>query len=66
MAKKKTGPATPGGPSPNGLVIRCSDEWKEWLKGLAEQDRTSMAEVLDRAAIDYARKVGFKKVAPKR
>lgn len=66
MAKKKTELTKTKGSSPNGLVIRCSNEWREWLKELAEHDRTSMAEILDRAAIDYARKVGFKKGAPKR
>lgn len=49
-----------------GLFMRCSVEWREWLARLAEHDRTSMAEIVDRATLDYARKVGFKEGAPKR
>jgi hypothetical protein len=66
MAKKKSEPPKVKERSPNGLVIRCSPEWRDWLKRLAEHDRTSMAEVLDRGAMDYARKVGFKEGAPRR
>jgi hypothetical protein len=57
---------SPSNATPNGLVIRCLPEWRDWLNRLAEHDRTSMAGVIDRAAIDYARKIGFKEGAPKR
>jgi hypothetical protein len=50
----------------NAVVIRGSVEWREWLKELAELDRSSMVEVIDRALVDYARKIGCKKGAPKR
>jgi hypothetical protein len=67
MGKKKTGDrAKSTNVTPNAVVVRGCREWHEWLKELAEHDRTSMAETIDRALIDYARKVGFKKGAPER
>lgn len=57
---------TPSNATPNGLVIRCTPEWRDWLNRLAEHDRTAMAGVLDRAARLYAHKIGFKEGAPKR
>jgi uncharacterized protein (DUF1778 family) len=54
------------GSSPNGLVIRCSDEWREWLKRAAEHEQGSMAAFIDHAVRHYARKIGFKEGAPKR
>jgi hypothetical protein len=67
MAKKKAAPPKGvTGPKANGLVIRCSDEWRAWLSRLADHDQSSMAEVLTRGAQAYARKVGFTEVAPRR
>jgi hypothetical protein len=51
---------------PNGLIVRGSKEWREWLGRLAEHDRTTMADLIDRAVVDYARKVGFGEGAPRR
>jgi hypothetical protein len=65
MAKKKETQPTDG-PRPNALVVRGSAEWREWLRKVAEHDRTSVAEAIDRAMVDYARKIGVKEGAPKR
>jgi hypothetical protein len=51
---------------PNGLVIRGSVEWRDWLKRAAEFERTTVAELIDRAAASYARLIGFKEAPPKR
>jgi hypothetical protein len=67
VAKKKAKPKKVAvGPKPNALVIRGSAEWREWLKRVAEVDRTSVADVIDRALVDYARKIGVKELPPKR
>lgn len=52
--------------TPNAVVVRGCVEWRDWLKRLAEHDRTNMAELLDRATADYARNTGFEEKAPKR
>ena len=47
--------------------IRSSPEWKAWLDRLAEFNRSSsLADMVDDAVVDYARKIGFKETAPKR
>jgi hypothetical protein len=67
MAKKKPDPKpTEKPPKPNALVVRGSAEWREWLKELSDFDRTTVADEIDRALVDRARLIGFKKVAPKR
>jgi len=48
------------------LQVRGSPEWKAWLEGLAEFDRTTVADVADRAIVRYAREIGFTEPAPKR
>ena len=55
-----------GGRKPNGLVIRASNEWREWIRRAADHDRTTVADFLDRAAAIYARQLGFKEMPPKR
>lgn len=67
MAKKKPDPRpAEKPPKPNALVVRGSVEWREWVKELADFDRTTVADEIDRALVDRARQIGFKKVAPKR
>jgi hypothetical protein len=67
-AKKKPGPK----PDPTRVRsavtnIRSSPEWKSWLERLAEANRSSsLADLIDDAVVDYARKLGFKEAAPKR
>lgn len=47
--------------------IRSSEEWKQWIERLAEFDRgSSVADLLDRAAVAYAKKIGFDEPAPRR
>lgn len=71
MAKKRTEkPVVPTasskGPKPNGLVVRTSSEWREWLKRAADHERTTVADFLDRAAADRAHRNGFQEEPPKR
>jgi hypothetical protein len=53
-------------PRPIALTIRGRAEWKEWVGKLAEQERISINELVDRALVKYAREVGFKDAAPER
>jgi hypothetical protein len=53
-------------PRPIALTIRGRVEWKEWVARLAEADRTSMNELVDRALAKYAREIGFREVPPER
>jgi hypothetical protein len=68
MAKRK--------PSPKAEVnrlraavtfIRSTEEWKGWIERLAEHDRaSSVAELMDRAVVQYAKKVKFDEPPPRR
>jgi hypothetical protein len=65
MPKKKA--AEPKTAKPNGLVIRASAEWREWVEELRKLDnRPSAASVIDRALAVYAKKVGMAKPMPDR
>jgi hypothetical protein len=48
------------------VTLRGSEPWKAWVEGLANHCRLDVAKVIDRALIDYARKEGFNKEAPRR
>jgi hypothetical protein len=48
------------------VTLRGSPEWKEWLEGLAFHCRLDVAKVIDRALIDYAKKEGYGREAPRR
>jgi hypothetical protein len=67
---KRPDPAMPPDPAkrrrPNGLVIRATPEWREWLKRAALHERTTVADFLDRAAADRAKANGFPDPPPVR
>lgn len=68
MAKKRK-PADearhwPG--KPLVIQVRGSAEWKAWLEELAEFDRSTIADICDRAIAGYARTIGFPKPPPPR
>jgi hypothetical protein len=68
MAKKKSGDTPPSkGPKPNGLVIRCSPEYRDWIKrSVAFTRSVSAADLIDKALVAFMRDAGFKEGAPKR
>jgi hypothetical protein len=53
-------------PRPIALTIRGRQQWKEWVASLAEFERVSINELVDRALVKYAREVGYKAGAPER
>lgn len=53
-------------PRPIALTIRGREEWKGWVKRLAEFERVAVNELVDRALVRHAREVGFKEQAPER
>jgi hypothetical protein len=55
-----------GKSKPMALQMRGAVEWKAWLEKLAEFDRTSVADVADRAIARYAKEIGFPDPPPKR
>jgi hypothetical protein len=73
MAKKKAGAGGGRGTGPESwkrqpLIanFRGSDAFKEWMRELADFDRESVAGVIERALVHYAKSLGFSKEAPKR
>ena len=65
MAKKKSKTAEPGARR-NVVSIRGTEEWRDWLMGLAVHRRLSAADVIDQALVEYAQKYGYKKLPPPR
>jgi hypothetical protein len=71
VAKKKAPPPPAGGPEswnrkPLIANFRGSPEFKEWLQKLASADRQSVAGVIERALVRYAKAIEFKEEAPER
>lgn len=48
------------------VTLKGSEAWKAWLERAADHQRTTVAEFLDRAAIVYAKQIGYDEEAPKR
>lgn len=48
------------------MQMRGTPDFKGWLERLAEFDRTTVADIADRAIVRYAREIGFKEDPPKR
>jgi hypothetical protein len=77
VARKKTGKKPGPKPDPSRVrdamtMIRSRVPWKEWLERLAEFDArqrrtdTNVSETMDRAAVMYARAIGFEETPPLR
>jgi len=66
--KGRPGPKPdPARARPASTMLRSSEDWKTWLAELASYDRGStVADLLDRAVVSYAREIKFPKPAPKR
>jgi hypothetical protein len=73
-AKKPTNPevsepAKAPARKPKGFAlppVRGSAEWGEWVGRLADHDRSSYPDLVDRALAAYAKQAGFKDAPPKR
>jgi hypothetical protein len=46
--------------------LRGSQEYKAWLKGMADFDGTDLSELAERAFGAYARQIGYNEPRPKR
>jgi hypothetical protein len=73
MAKKKssseTNEAEMSAKKPKGFAlppVRGSEDWKGWVERLAEFDRSSLPDLLDRALVAYAKQIKFKDAPPRR
>lgn len=49
-----------------GLTARVSESYAAWVQRLQERERLRWGDLVDRALIDYARKVGFEEQVPSR
>lgn len=50
----------------DAINIRCMPDFKRWVDQMAEADRCSLAELIDRALTAYASKIKFTTPAPRR
>jgi hypothetical protein len=67
MARKRNPKHVPEGQLPSVVLsVRMSREYREFLNRLAEHERCGVADVIDRAIADYAKKVKFGEQPPKR
>jgi GrpB-like predicted nucleotidyltransferase (UPF0157 family) len=48
------------------MSIKMSVEFREWLNRLAESDRSTAVQVMEKGAVAYAKQIGFADPAPKR
>lgn len=67
MAKRKADQPTPE-PGVRKVVFQMkgSEEWKDWLDGLAKQLRMPSSAVVDNALVMYAKAQGYDRKAPER
>ena len=67
MAKKKTTPPLESADSRAIVVsMKGTVEFRDWLNELAEFDRSTAVQVMEKGAVAYAKQIGFSKPAPKR
>lgn len=67
MAKKAPKSAVETVPSGDtAMSIKMTVAFRDWLNDLAEFDRSTAVQVMEKGAVAYARQVGFTKPAPKR
>jgi hypothetical protein len=68
MAKKKTAPQAKVSVDRKTIAVTIKGDpaWKQWLEGLANHCRLDIAKVIDRAVIDYAKREGYAREAPRR
>lgn len=67
MAKRKPGPQPVDGGRVATVPIRSTAAWKTWAEGFMEWDRApSMADLVDRALVAYARERKYPEPAPRR
>ncbi len=71
MAKKLAPKKASGGPEtwsmkPIIATVRGSAGFKAWLKRAAKADRSTVAMFLERAAVRYAKELGFTDPPPER
>lgn len=72
MAEPKHPKKRPG-PKPNpaktrnaAIMVRSTDEWKEWVEELAAFKRMTASDLIDHALVAFAREAGFTKMPPRR
>lgn len=47
-------------------TFRSTPTWRDWVARLAEAERIGVPDLIDRALVDYAKRVGFPDPPPKR
>jgi hypothetical protein len=65
-------PKTPAGAAGKGsktvamAPVRSTPEWGAWVGRLLEHERMAWPDLVDKALVAYAQRVGFKEPAPRR
>jgi hypothetical protein len=71
MAKKKS-PApkaaakAPAGSGMTVISVKMTTGFRDWLARLADHDRSTIVQVMEKGSIAYAKQIGFLEPAPKR
>lgn len=66
MARKTTTKVAPPDTRSIIVTLKGNPEFREWLNRLADHDRSTAVQVMERGVIAYAKQVGFTEPAPKR
>ena len=67
MAKKRR--ASEEAPADDRAIVvsmKGTKEFRDWLNELAEFERTTAVQILEKAVVTYAKQIGFSKPATKR
>jgi hypothetical protein len=69
VAEKKTSKSKPladKGRKPMIVQLRGSEEFKGWVEKIADLDRSSIAVIVEKALIQFAKTIGCNDPAPRR
>jgi hypothetical protein len=67
VAKKKPAPgSTPADTRSIVVSMKGTTEFRDWLNLLAESERTTAVQILEKAVVFYAKHIGFTTPAPRR
>ena len=67
MAKKKPGPKPRPTPIPQKTIaIRGTEEWTTWIETLADDYRTTVSGIVDRALAEWVKSENYPNQPPRR
>lgn len=66
MAKKATKPKAAEPPADTAMSIKMTVKFRDWIARLADSERLTSVQVIERAVVEYAQARKFPEPAPRR